>query len=56
MMPETELLKMYQAWMQDNENFARDWLEFLEWSAEWNKTTPDEMMRELQKYYWFIKI
>jgi hypothetical protein len=55
MMSESELHRMYQAWAQGNEHYATDWVSFLEWSAEWNKTTQDEMMRQLQKYYWFIR-
>lgn len=52
-MNSNELFKMYQAWMQGNDNYVRDWSEFVEWAAEWNKTTADNVMRELQKHYWF---
>jgi hypothetical protein len=54
-MNENELHKMYQAWCQGNEHYARDWVDFVEWCAKWNRTTGDAVMRELQKYYWFIK-
>jgi len=49
----TELFKMYQAWQQGNENYIRDWANFVECAAKWNQTTSDNIMRELQKYYWF---
>jgi hypothetical protein len=52
---ESELQKMYQAWMQGNQNYVRDWSNFVEWAAKWNNTTGDVIMRELQKYFWFEK-
>jgi hypothetical protein len=53
MMNSNELFKMYQAWQQGNENYVRDWVNFVEWAAKWNQTTCDEIMKELQKHYWF---
>lgn len=50
---ESELQRMYQAWQQGNENYVRDWADFVEYAAKWNKTSGDEIMRQLQKYYWF---
>jgi hypothetical protein len=50
---EQELLKMYQAWQQDNDHYVRDWSFFVEYAAKWCNTTGDVIMRELQKYYWF---
>ena len=50
---ESELQRMYQAWMQGNEHYIRDWANFVEWAAKWNQTTGDAVMRELQKYQWF---
>jgi hypothetical protein len=50
---ESELQKMYQAWMQGNQNYIRDWSIFVERAAKWNNTTGDVIMRELQKYSWF---
>jgi gamma-glutamyl:cysteine ligase YbdK (ATP-grasp superfamily) len=44
---------MYQAWLQGNENYIRDWANFVEWAAKLNNTTSDSIMRELQKCYWF---
>jgi hypothetical protein len=55
MMNGNELFKMYQAWMQGNENYVRDWQKFAEWAAEWNRTTTEKVMQELQKHYWFKK-
>ena len=52
---ESEVQKMYQAWMQGNQNYVRDWSNFVEWAAKWNNTTGDVIMRELQKYSWFEK-
>ena len=52
---ESELQRMYQAWMQGNENYIRDWANFVEQAARWNNTTKDVIMKELQKYYWFKK-
>lgn len=52
-MNESELHRMYQAWQQGNENYVRDWAAFVEWAANWNKTTGDEVMRQLQKCHWF---
>ena len=49
------LQHMYQAWQQGNENYARDWYNFVEFAARQCNTTGDLVMRELQKYYWFKK-
>ena len=50
---ESELQKMYQAWMQGNDHYIRDWVSFVEQAARWQNTTGDVIMRELQKYTWF---
>jgi len=50
---ESELFKMYHAWLQGNERHSGDWMKFVEWAATWNKTTTDIMMEELFKYKWF---
>ena len=52
---ESELQRMYQAWMQGNQDYIRDWAVFVEQAARWNNTTGDVIMRELQKYHWFEK-
>jgi hypothetical protein len=46
---------MYQAWQQGNDNYVRDWVEFVEFAARQNNTTTDAIIRELQKHYWFTK-
>ena len=51
MMFESDLLKMYHAWIQGQHN--PDWKKFVEWSAMWNKVTYEIMMEELEKYRWF---
>jgi len=46
---------MYQAWMQGNPDYLRDWCSFVEFAAKQYGTTGDNIMRELQKYTWFEK-
>jgi hypothetical protein len=53
MMNEQQLYQMYQAWQQDQENYVRDWCDFVEWAAKWNRTTGDQVMKILQTTYWF---
>lgn len=52
-MMQNSLHHMYQAWLQGNENYIRDWANFVEWAAKLNNTTSDSIMRELQKCHWF---
>ena len=49
------LQHMYQAWMQGQENYVRDWYDFVEWAAKMNNTTGDAVMRILQTCHWFEK-
>jgi hypothetical protein len=49
------LQHMYQAWMQGNPDYIRDWCSFVEFAAKQYGTTGDNIMRELQKYTWFEK-
>jgi hypothetical protein len=51
MMFESDLLKMYHAWIQGQN--TPDWKKFVEWSAMWNKVTYEIMLEELEKYRWF---
>ena len=53
MMFESDLLKMYHAWMQGSNNAMSDWMKFVEWAAFWNQTSYEIMMEELMKYSWF---
>lgn len=52
-MSERDLFHMYQAWLQGNENYIRDWADFVEWAARWHQTSGDEVMRVLQRTHWF---
>ena len=49
---ESDLLKMYHAWLQ-GQGCSPDYNAFVEWAAMWNKTTYEIMMEELLKYRWF---
>ena len=49
----SELHRMYQAWQQGNDNYVRDWVRFVEWAASWNNTTSEEVLKQLEKCYWF---
>jgi len=50
---ESHLLHMYQAWMQGNDNYVRDWQRFITLAAVWNDTSTNNMLSELKKYKWF---
>lgn len=54
-MAQAELYRMYQAWQQGNENYIRDWYNFVEWSARWNNTSAEKMLTALQDCKWFKK-
>lgn len=49
---ESELIKMYHAWLQ-GQGTSHDWQQFVKWAAMWNKVTYEIMMEELFKYTWF---
>ena len=53
MMFESDLLKMYHAWLQGNERYSNDWRDFVKWAAMWNNATIEIMTEELCKYSWF---
>ena len=53
MLDSRSLQHMYQAWMQGNDQYVRDWYSFVEFAARQCNTTGDAVMRELQKYSWF---
>jgi len=55
MIDQRHLHIMYQQWMQGMNDYAHRWLDFVEMAARANDTTADEIMRELQKCYWFNK-
>jgi hypothetical protein len=50
-----ELQIMYQQWCQGNENHGFRWLDFVEMAARHFKQPESEVLRELQKHYWFVK-
>jgi hypothetical protein len=53
MLDQRSLQHMYQAWIQGNQNYIRDWYYFVEFAAKQCGTSGDNIMRELQKYSWF---
>ena len=55
MLSETELRRMYHIWQQGDEYYVYHWIEFVEHAAKQFNTTGDEVMRILQKCYWFRK-
>jgi hypothetical protein len=50
-----ELQHMYQQWCQGNEDYNFRWLDFVEMAARYFKQPESEVIRELQKHYWFVK-
>lgn len=52
-MNELMLKHMYQAWMQGNDQYARQWADFVDLAARQFGTNGADIMRELQKYGWF---
>jgi hypothetical protein len=54
-MTSKELQLMYQQWCQGNDQSAFRWLDFVEMAARQLKQPESEVLRELQKHYWFVK-
>jgi hypothetical protein len=54
-MTSRELQLMYQQWCQGNEDYGHRWLDFVEMAARQFKQPESEVIRELQKHYWFVK-
>jgi hypothetical protein len=50
-----ELQQMYQQWSQGNDDYNFRWLDFVEMAARHFKQPESEVLRELQKHYWFVK-
>ena len=50
-----ELQLMYQQWCQGNDDYNFRWLDFVEMAARHFKQPESEVLRELQKHYWFVK-
>ena len=53
MVDRRQLEIMYQQWIQGMNDYAHHWIDFVEMAAKVNGTTADQIMRELQKCYWF---
>ena len=47
------LQSMYQQWSQGNENAAFRYIDFIEMASKQTGIAQDQLMRELQKCYWF---
>jgi len=54
-MSSRELQIMYQQWCQGNPSHEFRWLDFVEMAARQFKQPESEVLRELQKHYWFVK-
>ena len=50
-----ELQIMYQQWCQGNNDYGFRWVDFVEMAARQFKQPESEVLRELQKHYWFVK-
>jgi hypothetical protein len=50
-----QLEMMYQQWIQGNEEYVHRWFEFVAMAAKQLSATQEEVMKELQKTYWFVK-
>jgi hypothetical protein len=54
-MNEWHLQQMYQQWIQENEAYAKRWLEFVRMAAHFNNLSLEEMQKKLEYYSWFKK-
>ena len=54
-MTSRELQLMYQQWCQGKPDHGFRWLDFVEMAARQFKQPESEVIRELQKHYWFVK-
>lgn len=52
-MSESQLHHIYQAWQQGNEHYERDWSYFVEYAAKTLDKPAVDVMRVLQRCYWF---
>lgn len=55
MIDRRQLEIMYQQWVQENDRYVERWIDFVEMVARDHYTTADQIMKELQKCYWFRK-
>jgi len=47
------LQMMYQQWSDGQTNIASRWIDFIELASRHTGLAQDQLMRELQKCYWF---
>jgi len=47
------LQMMYQQWSDGQTNIASRWIDFIELASRSTGLAQDQLMRELQKCYWF---
>jgi hypothetical protein len=47
------LQSMYQQWCQGTEDSAFRYIDFIEMASKQTGVAQDQLMRELQKCYWF---
>jgi len=53
MYDQTFLHKMYQQWLQGNDEFQHTLIHFVEMAARYNNVTTEVMLEQLKKYNWF---
>ena len=53
-MTENNLYEMYCQWRRGFEDYADNWVKFVELVAKDCKISEDEVIRQLQKYSWFM--
>ena len=46
---------MYQQWMQGNDYYASQWLDFAQLAANYNRTNIEEVLEVLNTCQWFKK-
>jgi len=53
-MNERLLQTMYQQWQQGKDDLASEWVYFVELVSRELGANEDEVIRQLQKYSWFV--
>jgi hypothetical protein len=54
-MNERVLQHMYQSWMQGNDTYVHDWIQFAEMVSRHFDISIEEAIKALNDYYWFKK-
>lgn len=49
------LQKMYQQWSDGQSHLAARWMDFVDLASRHTGVAQDQLLRELQKCYWFQK-